>query len=277
MGHPQIAAFARLANGNAKPLREIYGQKTLFTRTMHDLAYNPISDEIVVGQIHARAIMTYRGAANGDEAPIRIIQGPDTRMKRPDRLRVDAIHKEIFEPDGDKVLVFPSDAEGNVAPIRVIEGPDTMLGSEGRGQAADALAIDPVNNILIVTGQAEGHGHVLMFRRTDSGDAKPIRMIRGLKTGLDNGRCCRLAEVYPPRKLYLVGAPGDEERNDTDSFVGVWNYQDDGDVAARWTLGGPQGVLRQVRGVALDPKHKSVIVSDKYLNSVFTFYFPEIF
>ena len=31
------------------------------------------------------------------------------------------------------------------------------------------------------------------------------------------------------------------------------------------------------RGVAVDEKHKSFIISDKRLNAVLTFYFPEAF
>ena len=36
-------------------------------------------------------------------------------------------------------------------------------------------------------------------------------------------------------------------------------------------------MLRQPRGVVLDPKNKALIVSDKYLNAVITYYFPEVF
>jgi len=42
-------------------------------------------------------------------------------------------------------------------------------------------------------------------------------------------------------------------------------------------LGGPKGVLRMPRGIALDPKHKNMLVSDKRLNAVLTFNFPEMF
>jgi hypothetical protein len=59
--------------------------------------------------------------------------------------------------------------------------------------------------------------------------------------------------------------------------VGGWGNRDVGDVLPRGRLGGPFGALRQARGVALDPKNKSLIVSDKYLNAALTFYFPEIF
>ena len=59
--------------------------------------------------------------------------------------------------------------------------------------------------------------------------------------------------------------------------MGVWSELDNGAVPPRWVIGGPNSVLRQVRGLTLDPKNKSIIVSDKYVNAVMTFYFPEIF
>jgi hypothetical protein len=31
------------------------------------------------------------------------------------------------------------------------------------------------------------------------------------------------------------------------------------------------------RGVAIDPKHKEIIVADMRLNAVLTYYFPEMF
>jgi hypothetical protein len=45
----------------------------------------------------------------------------------------------------------------------------------------------------------------------------------------------------------------------------------------KWTIGGPDGVLEMPRGVALDVKNQSIIVSDKRLNSVLTFRVPELF
>jgi DNA-binding beta-propeller fold protein YncE len=57
----------------------------------------------------------------------------------------------------------------------------------------------------------------------------------------------------------------------------VWSIDDRGDVPPRWTIAGPKNMLRQPRGVTLDPKNKTVIVSDKYLNGVLTYSFPEIY
>ncbi len=293
MAHPQVAAFARLANGDAKPTRAIAGQNSQITRTIHDLAYNALTDEIVIPQFYAQAIMTYRGGANGDEKPIRVIMGDKTQITTPARLGLDAVHKEVYVPLGDEILVFPSDAEGNIAPIRTIKGPDTMLG-------ADALTIDPVHNLLIVSGQhprqrgeraagradgaarqqAEGgeeggggQGQILIFDRTANGNVKPKAEIFGPNTKI--GRT-GLITNYPPRQFILLGVPS-VERESPNNFVGVWSEKDNGDVPPRWQIGGPNQLLRQVRGITLVPKEKTVVVSDKYVNAVMTYYFPEIF
>ncbi len=239
---------------------------------MHSIDYDDIHDEIVVPQQFAQAILTFRGSASGDEPPIRVIQGSKTQLKRPDRITVDPVHNEIFVPDGGAVMVYSREAHGNVAPIRILEGPDTQLGG-------GAVAVDPVNNLLIVAGSAGERGgeegdHLLIFDRTAEGNAKPLRVIRGPNTMLTNTKNVR---VYPPGGWILVAEDGVEGRATGLSFVGVWSIQDDGDVPPRWTIGGPKGALLKPRGVALDPKNRAVIVSDKKLNAVLTYYLPEIF
>jgi hypothetical protein len=84
--------------------------------------------------------------------------------------------------------------------------------------------------------------------------------------------------------MILVAVPTGETGGDglpmlasDESFVAVWSIYDDGDVAPRWRIGGPGGVLRNPRGVAVDDKNKTILVSDKYLNGVLTFSFPEMF
>jgi hypothetical protein len=277
VAHPQIAAFARLANGDAKATRQLGGQNSLITRTIHDFAYNPVRDEIVLPQYFAQAIMTYRGGANGEEAPIRVIRGPDTQITNPQRLALDPVHNEVFVPLDDQILVFPSLADGNVAPIRVLKGPDTLLG-------ADAITVDPVHNLLIVAGpQPRGRveagasgvakGQVLIFNRTDSGNVKPRAVIAGPKTNISRPW---LMANYPPKELFVLTVTT-PERNSPANFVGVWSEHDNGDAPPRWTIGGPNQLLRQVRGIALIPESKDVVVSDKYVNAVMTYHFPEMF
>ncbi len=216
--------------------------------------------------------MTFRGAANGEEAPIRIIQGPHTQFIAPNRVDVDPVHNEIFVPEEDHVLVFSREANGDAAPIRILRGPDTQLG-------ADAVAVDPVHDLLVVAGSQRGGrervNSLLVFNRTDEGNAKPRAVISGPKTRLIG---TNLLQVYPPKgDILVVVRPAGESLATDEGFIGVWNISDKGDVPPRWTIGGPKGMLQQVRGVAFDAKNKSVIISDKRLNAVLTYYFPEIF
>ena len=289
MAHPQIAAFARMAEGGAKPTRSIAGQHAQFTRTIHDMAYDPVRDEILVPNFFAFAILTFKGDANGDVAPVRKIFGPHTQLKLPQRLALDAVHGEIFVPQGKSVLVFDRDADGDVAPKRVLKGPDTMLG-------ASALTIDPVHDLLIVSGGGGGGddedesgvggggladepgsemgrrgGRILIFNRTDSGNTKPLRVLYG--PGVSGAT---LMTTIPSRG-YIVAAVRKGGRSSDLGYVGIFSIYDNGNVPPRWTIGGPKGMLRDVRGVTVDVKHKNVIISDKYVNGVLTYNFPEIF
>jgi hypothetical protein len=36
-------------------------------------------------------------------------------------------------------------------------------------------------------------------------------------------------------------------------------------------------MLHNIRGVTLDPKNKEVIITDKDLNGILTYHFPEVF
>jgi len=272
VAHPQVAVFARLAEGGAEPVRKIEGQGSLLGRTMHGIAYDAVHDEFMIPQQFGQAIMTYRGSANGEEPPIRIIQGPHTRLKAPCHLDLDTVHDEIYVPEKGYVLVFPRGAHDDVAPIRVIEGPDTRLAGD------EPLAVDPVHNLLIVGSSREGESRLLIFNRTDSGNVKPKAVIGGPKSRLHafGGPFA----AYPPKGEIIVsvrGAGPDADMSSDEAYVGIWSIEDNGDVPARRTIGGPKGVLRMPRGIALDIKNENMMVSDKRLNAVLTFHFPELF
>jgi hypothetical protein len=264
VAHPQIAVFARLAKETDRPTRVLAGQKTMLARTMHDIRYDEVNDEILVPNQFGQAILTFRGAADGEEPPVRVINGPSTQLQRPDRLDVDTVHNEIFVPDIDRILVYPRAGNGDVAPIRMIHGPDTGLDTS-------TLAVDPVNNVIVAsTGK-----RLLIFNRTDQGNVKPKAVIAGPKTEITR---INQIQMYPPKGLIIAAQPGGAGVEPKEPvFIGIWSIHDQGDVAPRWRLGGPKSGLKKPRGVTINPKHKELIVADMRLNSVLTFYFPEIF
>jgi hypothetical protein len=299
MGHSQIAAFARLANGNVKPSRNIFGQNTKITRSIHNFAYDPVKDEIVVPHFQAQAILFFRGAANGDEAPTRIIMGPDVKIPNLDKLAIDPVHREIFVgvyneyPRREFVAVYSLDANGNAPPIRVIEGPDTQIGG---GRNGASTAVDPVTNRLYVSGG----GRLLIFNRTDSGNVKPRAFIRP-----PNNAGMGAPFIYPEKGLLIAsvrprggggegetimegappkGGPGvDDNRGygqySETPYVGVWSVNDSGEVAPRWTIAvPPNGPLRDPVGTAtVDAKRQDVYVPDRYTNAIYVYHVPEIF
>ena len=67
----------------------------------------------------AQAILTFSGEANGEQAPIRYIQGDKTQIKgvgAAGKVSIDPVHNEIFLATPDQtILVFNRMAQGNVA------------------------------------------------------------------------------------------------------------------------------------------------------------------
>jgi hypothetical protein len=269
VAHPQIATFARLADANTKPVRKIEGQKSLLGRTMHAIVYDDLHDEFSVPQPLAQAILTFRGGANGEEAPVRIIQGPKTQLTDPERLGLDPVHNEFFVPQGNAVFVFPRTANGDVAPIRILKGPDTQLG-------ASAVAVDTTHDLLIVAGGGQGGSRFRIFHRSDEGNVKPKAVIGGPNSGF-LGLGGPFAVYGPKGWIVATVRGGGGEMASTIAFIGIWSVNDNGDVPPRWKVGGPNGVFQMPRGIALDAKNKTIIASDKRLNAVLSFYFPEMF
>src|SRR3989449_10098644 len=129
---------------------------------MHGFAYDAVHDEIVVSSPLTQAILIFRGGAGGEEAPVRVIQGPHTQILGTaeggnDKVSVDGVNNEILLPVGtgvsrvnrtpvadNGVLVFDRAANGDVAPKRMLSGPDTQI------RSVAAVAADPIHDRLVV-------------------------------------------------------------------------------------------------------------------------------
>jgi hypothetical protein len=296
VAYPQIAAFARLANGNVAPARSIAGQSTKIGRASHDVYYDETHDELVVGSANGQAVITLRGGANGDEKPLRIIQGPHTQLQSPGYgVYVDEVHNETWVVEGrdrpgeEYILVFPRTGNGDVAPLRVIKGPDTKL------KNARNIVVDPVRNLVAVSS----NNGCLIFNRTDNGNVAPRAIIRG------PGGNFRLLVS----KGYLISAQGGGGGDDDDEAprggrggrgegggnrgagggggearggvgggrtgaISVWSITDNGNVPPLFRLNNPNGNIGGGR-VALNPKEKEVILGGRTFVTMYSF--PEIF
>ena len=251
----------------------------MISRTMHGFAYDAIHDEIVVTSPLTQAILIFRGAANGEERPIRVIQGPHTQILGTaagglDKVSVDPVNDEILLPIAPAgLLIFPRDANGDVPPKRALSGPDTQI------RGISPVTVDTVNDRLVINSG----GALLIFDRTASGNTKPRAVIQGPKSSTAS---ISTIQVYPPKGWIVAGCDRAAGMAGSSPAICAWSINDNGDAAPRWKIPVQQITGYSPSGIALDPAHKEIIMSaagqrlrppSGIMNSVITFSWPEIF
>jgi len=292
---PRISVFARLANGNVAPQRVVEGQATRLSRTMHGIAYDEVHDEIVIPVALSGALLVFRGDAQGEAAPVRVIQGSRTGLIRPHTVAVDTVNGEIIaaDPSSRAVLVFPRDASGDVAPVRVITGPKTLL------LDIVGIAVDPVRNVIVASSRAGGGATgIFVFDRLASGDVPPRAYIGGPNSRLAHfrqlaidpgtGNIFLAQQRTRPKRMdaYVLNRPRqgfrEEDQDDTDfgrltqtGFIAVYAPDDDGDIPPRAIIKGPGIRHAGAGGVALNPRTGEIIAVGG--NGISTYILPEFF
>jgi DNA-binding beta-propeller fold protein YncE len=263
---------------------------------MHGIAYDAVHDEVIVPVALAAAVLVFRGGANGDEAPVRVIQGPHTKLNRPHTVAVDSRNGEIIVGDrsGRNILVYRRDAHGDVPPLRVIGGPKSGL------LDINGVAVDPVRNLLLAASSSQigGQTGIFIFNRTDNGDVTPRAIIAGPKTGIlrpwqiavdpERGRIYVAAvnndyhapyRLDQPREGFQApeDVPPSPWASDQVGFIGVWRITDNGDVPPEAIIKGPASSLIHPAGVGINPKEGEVYATDSNRNGLFMYLLKELF
>lgn len=192
-----MVVFSYDAEGNAEPSRIL--------RVPHgawDVSLNRSRNEVAISIQNSDAVVIYRLQAEGLEAPVRYIRGPNTGLTDPHGIYFDAVDNEIVvanhgntrdEPlvrwvagrsvqgasghfRAPSITVFSAMASGDAEPLRTIQGPGTQL------DWPMGLDVDTEHNEIVVANN--GGNSVLIFGRTDDGDVAPMRVIRGDLTGI---------------------------------------------------------------------------------------------
>jgi DNA-binding beta-propeller fold protein YncE len=119
----------------------------------------------------------YGADAKGNAKPLRLVEGPKTRLDWPMGIAVDAGRNEVFVANnGDSsVLVFRRGEGGDVAPVRVLRGPRTGI------DRPMAVAVDAERDELWVANF--GNHTAVVFPRSGEGDVAPKRTIRNAPAG----------------------------------------------------------------------------------------------
>ena len=152
------------------------------------------------GRTEPPSITVYRKDAEGNVAPLQVIQGPNTLLNWPTDIAVHPERGEIFVANdtGHTVTVYRADADGDAAPIRVLQGPNSLI------QHPVGVKVDLMNNELWVANL--GSHSATAFDITADGDATPKRVIR---SGPADSRGPMLANVhtitYDTRREEILG------------------------------------------------------------------------
>jgi hypothetical protein len=180
------------ASGDVPPSRTIGGPRTGLTQP-RDIALDRADRLYVTNGPRTGsggAIRVYAPGARGEDQPVRVLMGPETRLAEARDMEFDS-RGEMYVPTSYQqtpgmVAVFRSLADSNQPPIRTIVGPSTLLRlptalAFGRDDALYAL------NVFGFSGACRGPVHanatVTAYTPGASGEAEPVRTIVLLQDG----------------------------------------------------------------------------------------------
>lgn len=219
-----VLVYRREAKGLEAPLRVMRGERTGLADP-RGLFVDAVNQEIIVanhgnshdegrrfpyaereipllpskGRFHPPSIVVFSRTADGDVAPLRVIQGPNTQLAWPMGVHVDMVHQEIaVANNGDNsILIFRRTDSGDVQPIRVLRGPDTGL------DHPMGVFLDAQHEELWVANF--GNHSITIYARTASGNARPKRIIRSAPEGAPTvGFGNPMAIAYDPARQEIL-------------------------------------------------------------------------
>lgn len=202
--------------------------------------------------------------ANGQVAPLRILEGQKTGLTRSSHgIAIDLVHEEVVMPSNlaAAILVHERGAKGNAAPIRTVIGPTTRL------RSPQGVAIDLLHDELIVSN--DSRNSILVFRRTADGDEAPLREIFGPSTGIDNPQGIIVDPIHDEIVIAIEG-----NRETIFPSLLVFPRTASGDVAPIRKITGPTTGLLRPRQLQFDTARDELVLSDRGLTQEFIFDTP---
>ena len=182
----RLAVFSREAKGNVPPNRELQTPHAIY-----GIAVDEEKQEMFLS-VQGGSVVVYPKNAQGDDKPLRTLQGERTQLGGVHGIAVDPKQNLMFVAnhgnfrgrgpsdiprfESPAINIYPMDANGNTPPTRVIQGPQTQLNWPA------LIFADAEHGELYVAN--DGDDAILVFRATDGGDVAPMRVLKGPKTGL---------------------------------------------------------------------------------------------
>ena len=200
-----VYVYRKMASGNEKPLRVLAGNDTqledphgvtvdtknnlLIVSNHGNVSYRDPNDPESVprggaegggrsfrpgsGEFQPASITIYSRDAKENQRPLRVIEGPKTRLNWPGQIAVDEERGEIYVANDmdHSIAVFKISDSGDIAPTRLIRGPKSGI------QNPTGVTLDLKNKELWVANM--GNHSATAYPLGSNGDVAPIRKIRG--------------------------------------------------------------------------------------------------
>ena len=198
--------------------------------------------------------------------PKRMVGGIHTMLEFNCNLYVDPKNGDVYSVPNDTVdtlVVFPRNAEGNVAPKRMLSTPHRTWG----------IAVDEEAQEMYLT--VEHPPEVLVYRKMASGDEKPIRILRGESTELEDAHGIALDTKNQLMYVSNHGATSSATVRGAGRYeppsITVHPLRASGDIPPVRIIEGPKTQLNWPAQLALDPERQELYVANDGENSVLVF------
>lgn len=234
-GHT-MSVFSREVQGDVPPTRELEAPHGTF-----GIAVDEEAQEMFLTVQHDSAVVVFPKLAQGEDEPIRLLQGDRTRMADP--------HGIALDPKNNLIYVTNHGTTHSVDPEQIKKLPPRALFIDGSLSKPNW----PLSRNYSIPGSGKiSPSSITVYPKTASGDSAPLRVIQGPKTQLNwpNG----LAVDPASGELFVA--------NDMDNSILVFSDSANGDVPPIRVIKGPKSLVKNPVGVALDSKNKELWVSN---------------
>ena len=203
-------------------------------------------DEVAVTVQQINKVLVYRRLAEGDEKPLRVIQGKDTGLADPHGIYIDV--------DNDEIVVANHDSYHEESLSQ--EQSTTVQAELARGNATLSV---PVQRVQPRASQGKFvEPSITIYSRTAKDNAAPVRVIRGPKT-----------ELSLPMKVYVDTVHNEVfVANSGSNSILVFNRTASGDVAPIRKIQGDATKLKKPVGLYVDTKNDEVWATSPEFHSI---------
>jgi DNA-binding beta-propeller fold protein YncE len=235
-----MPVFSREARGNAVPDRLLATPHRTW-----GIASDEIRKELFITLEEPAAVMVYRKTASGAEAPLRLLEGDATELADPHGIAIDSRNDLMIVANHGHRHFYGGPAVSGLT--GTWEDWITGTGIEEHM----ALRILPRRPRRDLGGRFELPS-LNIYARAASGNAAPLRVIKGPRTRLN---WPSHVAIHEERGEIFVA-------NDADDAVLVFRTSDSGDVAPTRMIKGRRTRMKNPTGVAVDATHNELWVAN---------------